>query len=70
MREWNRTEYHLPLEGQEVTVLNGHIEQTLVYERGLWWFPDRSMYVYFTPALWRHSDGFADHSEPETTNNA
>lgn len=27
-------------------------EQTLVYEIGLWWFPDRSMYVYYTPTHW------------------
>lgn len=27
--------------------------QNLVYERNLWWFPDRSMYVYYTPTHWR-----------------
>lgn len=57
MRTWNRTEETLPPEGQAVTVMNGHIEQMLVFERGLWWFPDRSMYVYFRPSLWRHNDG-------------
>jgi hypothetical protein len=26
---------------------------TLVHERNLWWFPDRSMYVYYVPTHWR-----------------
>lgn len=25
---------------------------TLVWDR-MWWFPDRSMYVYYTPTHWR-----------------
>lgn len=25
----------------------------LIYHRGLWWFPDMSMYVYYTPTHWR-----------------
>ena len=25
----------------------------LIHERNLWWFPDRSMYVYYTPTHWR-----------------
>jgi hypothetical protein len=53
--EWTYTTDKLPPEGRVVTVLNGNIEQTLVFERGLWWVPDRSMYVYFTPKLWRLS---------------
>lgn len=57
MADWTYTTDRLPPEGQAVTVLNGNIEQTLVFERGLWWFPDRSMYVYFTPKLWRLNDG-------------
>lgn len=56
MRAWNRTEEKLPPEGQEVVIMNGHVEQTLVYDHGLWWFPDRSMYVYFTPKIWRPLD--------------
>lgn len=28
-------------------------EQALVFERNLWWFPDRSMYVYYAPTHWR-----------------
>lgn len=55
MADWTCTADKLPPEGQVVTVLNGPHEQILVFERGLWWFPDRSMYVYFTPKLWRAS---------------
>lgn len=60
MRTWHRTELELPPEGQEVVILNGNVEQTLVFERGLWWFPDRSMYVYFTPMIWRPLDARID----------
>jgi hypothetical protein len=28
-------------------------ERELIYSSGLWWLPDRSMYVYFLPAFWR-----------------
>mgnify|MGYP001580513711 FL=1 len=28
-------------------------ETTLVRDGRLWWFPDRSMYVYYTPTHWR-----------------
>lgn len=27
-------------------------ERELVYSGNLWWLPDRSMYVYFSPELW------------------
>lgn len=43
-----------PPEGKTVeTADSGGGHRTLVYERGLWWFPDRSMYVYFVPQSWR-----------------
>lgn len=29
-------------------------EEELVFFRNLWWFPDRSMYVYYVPTHWRH----------------
>lgn len=57
MRRWSETAEQLPPEGVEVVVMNGNYEQPLVFEGGLWWLPDRSMYVYFTPKLWRHNDG-------------
>lgn len=30
-------------------------EQKLIRDRNLWFFPDRSMYVYYTPTHWRRS---------------
>ena len=53
LRVWTRTEDQLPPEGEVVVVLNGHVEVLLALDGGLWWFPDRSMYVYFWPKLWR-----------------
>jgi hypothetical protein len=29
-------------------------EGTLKRKGRLWWFPDGSMYVYYTPTHWRH----------------
>lgn len=61
MRSWTYTAQQLPPEGKTVVVLNGHLEQELIYERGLWWTPDRAMYVYFTPTMWRaRPDGSPD----------
>lgn len=51
---WNHVPDTLPEDGQEVEVVTESGDQRrLVYERRLWWLPDRSMYVYFTPILWR-----------------
>ena len=52
--DWTRTDQQLPPESVEVEVMDsvGHV-QTLVYASNLWWFPDRSMYVYFVPSFWR-----------------
>lgn len=52
-REWRETAKELPPEGVEVEVMNGPHVTTLKLGRGLWWFPDGSMYVYFTPRVWR-----------------
>lgn len=30
--------------------------QKLRFYKGLWWFPDMSMYVYYTPTHWREID--------------
>ena len=27
-------------------------EQELIFEKNLWWLPDHSMYVYYTPTHW------------------
>lgn len=52
--DWTPTDRQTPPEGVEVATMDsgGHV-QTLVYERGLWWFPDRSMYVYYVPRVWQ-----------------
>lgn len=35
------------------TISPGGIQQALIFSRGLFWFPDMVMYVYYTPMLWR-----------------
>lgn len=29
------------------------MEQSLVFEENLWWYPDRSMYIYYAPTHWK-----------------
>ena len=36
----------------EVETESGDV-RTLRYDMGLWWLPDKSMYVYFWPVRWR-----------------
>jgi hypothetical protein len=52
--DWTPTERQLPPEGVVVNAMDsgGHV-QPLVLEQGLWFFPDRSMYVYFVPKMWQ-----------------
>lgn len=52
MSDWISCVFDMPPEGQVVEVQNNDGAK-LVYENGLWWFPDRSMYVYYTPQYWR-----------------
>lgn len=56
-RDWYRPDRYLPADGEEVETMDsgGHV-QTLVFESNLWWFPDRSMYVYYVPTFWRPLD--------------
>lgn len=54
---WVRTSFRLPPDEMEVATKiddeNGcRNEQTLVYYKGLWWLPDMSMHVYYTPTHW------------------
>lgn len=54
--EWTNTYHQLPPEGVEVETDNAgrcH-KQTLVRKGQLWFLPDMSMYVYYTPTFWRH----------------
>lgn len=51
---WTRTEVEQPVSGEIVqTISPGGIETELLYSDGLWFFPDRSMYVYYTPEFWK-----------------
>lgn len=51
---WTHVSEAQPADGQAVEVITpGGDQRDLVYERGLWWLPDRSMYVYFVPSFWR-----------------
>ena len=58
MRKWNRTRDILPKEHVIVETKiddgNGCRNQQNLYRYGnLWFFPDGSMYVYYTPTHWR-----------------
>jgi hypothetical protein len=55
--EWICCADQLPEEGKTVLTKiddsNGiRNEQTLKLRGNLWWFPDGSMYVYYTPTHW------------------
>lgn len=50
---WVLVSEELPPEGVEIEVVNGDRVERLVYDSGLWWLSDRSMYVYYVPKLWR-----------------
>ncbi len=54
--DWIETARELPPERVEVQVMNGPYVTTLVRDGNLWWFPDRSMYVYYTPKVWKPLD--------------
>lgn len=56
---WISTRASLPPEDLEVeTKIDDEKgcrnEQSLVRHRGLWFFPDMSMYVYYSPTHWRY----------------
>lgn len=62
MEQWNKVSDKTPPDGVELETKihddNGlRNEQTLVFHGGLWWFPDKSMYVYYSPTHWRHKKG-------------
>ena len=56
--EWIKTNDRLPEEGVKVeTKMDDkhglRNEQQLVFKRNLWFYPDMSMYIYYTPTHWR-----------------
>ena len=56
-RDWTMTEKCRPTNGEVVETMDsgGHV-QDLKRENNLWWFPDGSMYVYYTPKAWRRKE--------------
>ncbi len=65
MAEWNETRLVKPEDGVvvETKVDDEHgcrNEQSLVKDGNLWFFPDRSMYVYYRPTHWRPLGGSDD----------
>lgn len=54
MADWTPIDGDVPPEGELLDVITPSGDQRqLIYESGLWFLPDRSMYVYFVPAFWR-----------------
>ena len=56
---WIRVKCAAPSEGEIVYTkiddkLGCRNVQKLMYHRGMWWTPDASMYVYYTPTHWRY----------------
>lgn len=50
---WTKTSDELPPEVEVVrTISEGGIEQDLKRSGNLWFFPDGSMYVYYTVTMW------------------
>jgi len=58
MNEWISVNSLLPASGQEVETKIDDSKgcrnvATLKFKSNLWWFPDMSMYVYYSPTHWR-----------------
>ena len=53
IQHWISITERMPESGRVVTVLTpGGDVRPLKYGDNLWWLPDGSMYVYFTPTHW------------------
>jgi hypothetical protein len=70
MTDWKLITDTAPMDDVEVMtkIDDGHArnETSLVRQGRLWFFPDRSMYVYYTPTHWHPLDAVSRLSEPET----
>ncbi len=58
MSEWQNLHDHQAPENVELdTKIDNEAgcrnDQTLMRRGNLWWYPDGSMYVYYTPTHWR-----------------
>lgn len=50
---WTKTSDELPPEGEVVRTLGEHgTEQDLKRSGAMWFVPDGSMYVYYSPIMW------------------
>lgn len=54
---WYETVVVLPPEGVKVLASMGPSKQAqeLIRKGYLWWLPDMSMYVYYTPTHWKYN---------------
>lgn len=53
-QDWTLTASSRPPENVQLeTISEGGVNQTLIYSRNLWWYPDMKMCVYYTPKFWR-----------------
>lgn len=53
MKQWYRVADEPPPEGMVCdTISPGGMQQTLHFVSGLWFYPDNTGYVYYTPELW------------------
>lgn len=51
---WTPTENKLPEDNTPCRVITPSGDECdLTFYRGLWFLPDMSMYVYFTPVYWK-----------------
>ena len=63
--EWIKTSEKLPTEGERVETKVDDKDgtrnfQDLVYKGNLWWTPNMSMYVYYSPSHWRKPEPLKD----------
>lgn len=64
MAEWQTIDTAPNGEVVDTTIIDGEGQrntQPLLRDGRLWFYPDRSMYVYYTPTHWRpHPQGTSD----------
>ena len=55
-QDWIRTDRSLPPDNKVVLTMDsgGHVQE-LIRDGRLWWFKDRSMYVYYVPTFWKEA---------------
>jgi hypothetical protein len=51
--DWQHAGTYPPAGERVAVITQTGDERELVYKDNLWWLPDMSMYVYFTPVYWK-----------------